>query len=375
MKAGKVISEAMQVLVVGAGVVGLAVARAAARKGHEVIIAEQTKGIGNGVSSRNSEVIHGGMYYPTGSLRAYHCPRGRRMMVEFCASHGVPHRVCGKLIVATEDAEVGKMDAILRQGAANGVEGFVMIDGAAARAMEPHLHCVAALHSPNTGIVDSHSFMRALQGDLEDRGGVIAFGTKVERLVHTQAGWLVRFSGSESGELAVDAVVNSAGLGAQALGHHTDGYPGERVPRLVLARGNYFGHAGRPVFSRLIYPAPRIDGGLGTHVTLDLAGRMRFGPDVEWIDEENYNVNPERSKSFYASIRRYWPGLPDDSLQPDYAGIRPKLTGPGEVAADFMIEGPAQHGLPGLVHLFGIESPGLTSSLSLADEVVVQLVQ
>jgi len=363
----------MQVLVVGAGVVGLAVARAAALKGHEVIVAEATKGIGNGVSSRNSEVIHGGMYYPTGSLRAHHCPRGRRLMYEFCSSHGVPHRKCGKLIVATEDAEVAKMEAILKQGQANGVEGFRLIDGVAARAMEPQLACVAALHSPETGIVDSHSFMRALQGDLEDRGGAIAFNTKVERLIHTQAGWVVRFSGSERGELAVDAVVNSAGLGAQALARHTEDYPKERVPRLVLARGNYFGYAGRPVFSRLVYPAPRIDGGLGTHVTLDLAGRMRFGPDVEWIDEENYNVNPERAQSFYASIRRYWPGLPDNSLQADYAGIRPKLTGPGEPAADFMIEAPAQHGLPGLTHLFGIESPGLTSSLSLADEVVAKL--
>jgi L-2-hydroxyglutarate oxidase LhgO len=363
----------MQILVVGAGVVGLAIARAAALKGHDVIVAEQTRGIGNGVSSRNSEVIHGGMYYPTGSLRAYHCPRGRRMMVEFCASHGVPHRLCGKLIVATEDAEVAKMESILEQGRANGVEGLVMIDGAKACVMEPALNCVAALHSPSTGIIDSHAFMRALQGDLEDRGGAIAFGTKVERLIHTQAGWLMRFSGTEGGELAVDAVINSAGLGAQALARCTEGYPEQRVPRLVLARGNYFGYAGRPVFSRLIYPAPRIDGGLGTHVTLDLAGRMRFGPDVEWIDEETYDVNPERAKSFYASIRRYWPGLPDNSLQPDYAGIRPKLTGPGEVAADFMIEGPAQHGLPRLVHLFGIESPGLTSSLSLADEVVAQL--
>jgi L-2-hydroxyglutarate oxidase LhgO len=363
----------MQVLVVGAGVVGLAVARAAALKGHDVIVAEQTLGIGNGVSSRNSEVIHGGMYYPTGSLRAHHCPLGRRLMYEFCASHGVPHSKCGKLIVATEDAEVAKMAAILKQGQVNGVEGFKMIDGAAARAMEPQVHCVAALHSPETGIVDSHSFMRALQGDLEDRGGAIAFNTKVERLLRTQAGWVVRFSGIERGELAVDAVVNSAGLGAQALARHTEDYPEQRVPRLVLARGNYFGYAGRPVFSRLIYPAPRIDGGLGTHVTLDLAGRMRFGPDVEWIDEENYNVNPERAKSFYASIRRYWPGLPDNSLQPDYAGIRPKLTGPGEAAADFLIEGPAQHGLPGLVHLFGIESPGLTASLSIADEVVAYL--
>jgi L-2-hydroxyglutarate oxidase LhgO len=294
-------------------------------------------------------------------------------MYEFCASHGVPHRKCGKLIVATEEGEVGKMEAILKQGEINGVEGFRMIDGGSARAMEPALHCVAALHSPETGIVDSHSFMRALQGDLEDHGGAIAFDTTVERLLHTQAGWMVRYSGSASGELAVDAVVNSAALGAQALARHTEDYPESRVPRLVLARGNYFGYAGRPAFSRLIYPAPRIDGGLGTHVTLDLAGRMRFGPDVEWIEQEDYNVNPARAQSFYASIRRYWPALPDNSLQPDYAGVRPKLTGPGEPAADFMIEGPAQHGLPGLVQLFGIESPGLTASLSLADAVVAQL--
>ncbi len=364
----------MQVLVVGAGVVGLAVARAAALKGHEVIVAEATRGIGNGVSSRNSEVIHGGMYYPTGSLRAHHCPRGRRMMYAFCASHGVPHRKCGKLIVATEDAEVAKMEAILKQGVANGVEGFAMIDGPAARAMEPALTCVAALHSPETGIIDSHQFMTALRGDLEDRGGMIAFNTRIERLIHTQAGWLVRYSGSETGELAVDAVVNSAGIGAQALARNTEDYPDARVPRLVLARGNYFGYAGRPVFSRLIYPAPRIDGGLGIHVTLDLAGRMRFGPDVEWIDREDYDVNASRAASFYGAIRRYWPALRDGTLQPDYAGIRPKLTGPGEAAADFMIEGPAQHGLPGLTHLFGIESPGLTASLSLADEVIDHLV-
>jgi L-2-hydroxyglutarate oxidase LhgO len=363
----------MQVLVVGAGVVGLAVARAAALKGHDVIVAEATKGIGNGVSSRNSEVIHGGMYYPTGSLRALHCPRGRRMMVEFCASHGVPHRICGKLIVATEDAEVPRMEAILKQGLANGVEGFEMIDGPAARAMEPALHCVAALHSPVTGIVDSHRFMTALRGDLEDRGGAIAFNTRVERLTHTQAGWIVHYSGGESGELAVDAVINCAGLGAQALARHTDGYPAERVPRLVLARGNYFGYTGRPVFSRLIYPAPRIDGGLGIHVTLDLAGRMRFGPDVEWIEEESYDVNASRAASFYGAIRRYWPALEDGKLQPDYAGIRPKLTGPGEPAADFMIEGPEQHKLPGLTHLFGIESPGLTAALSLAEAVTAHL--
>jgi L-2-hydroxyglutarate oxidase LhgO len=360
----------MQVLVVGAGIVGLAMARAVALAGHEVIVAEATRGIGNGVSSRNSEVIHAGMYYPTGSLRAYHCPRGRRMLYEFCASHGVPHRKCGKLIVATEDAEVAKMEAILKQGITNGVEGLELIEAAAARAMEPALNCVAALRSPETGIIDSHAFMTALRGDLEDRGGMIAFNTRIERVTHNQAGWMVHFSGADSGELAVDVVINSAGLGAQALARNTETYPQERVPRLVLARGNYFGYAGRPVFSRLIYPAPRIDGGLGTHVTLDLAGRMRFGPDVEWIDKEDYDVNPARAQSFYASIRRYWPGLPDNSLHPDYAGIRPKLTGPGEPAADFMIEGPEQHGRPGLIHLFGIESPGLTAALSLADEVV-----
>ncbi len=363
----------MQVLVVGAGVVGLAVARAAALEGHDVIVAEKTRGIGNGVSSRNSEVIHGGMYYPTGSLRAEHCPRGRRMLYDFCASHGVPHRKCGKLIVASEDAEIARMEAIVRQGLTNGVEGLELIDGAAARALEPALRCVAAVRSPETGIIDSHALMNALRGDFEDRGGMIAFATPVERLTPVQGGWSVRFGGREPGVFEVDAVVNSAGLGAQALARATDDYPQDRVPRLVLARGNYFGYAGRPAFSRLIYPAPRIDGGLGTHVTLDLAGRMRFGPDVEWIDEENYDVDPRRANSFYASIRRYWPGLPDGSLVPDYAGIRPKLTGPGEPAADFLIEGPEQHGLPGLVQMFGIESPGLTSSLSLADTVVAML--
>lgn len=364
----------MQLLVVGAGVIGLATARAAALQGHDVIVAEATRSIGNGVSSRNSEVIHAGMYYPGGSLRARHCPRGRRMLYEYCASHGVPHRKCGKLIVATEDAEVAKMEAILRQGIANGVEQLALLDSAAARAMEPELHCVAALHSPETGIIDSHQFMIALRGDLEDRDGAIAFDTRIERIVRDRASWTVHYhSGGGAGELSVDAVINAAGLGAQALARNTEGYPHERVPPLRLARGNYFGYAGRPAFSRLIYPAPRIDGGLGIHVTLDLAGRMRFGPDVEWIDEENYEVNPARAQSFYESIRRYWPRLPDGSLQPDYAGIRPKLTGPGESAADFMIEGPRQHGLPGLVHLFGIESPGLTSSLSLADEVISSL--
>ncbi|HEX2656612.1 MAG TPA: NAD(P)/FAD-dependent oxidoreductase [Xanthobacteraceae bacterium] len=363
----------MQVLVVGAGVVGLAVARAAASAGHDVVVVERTSGIGNGVSSRNSEVIHGGMYYPTGSKRAFHCTRGRRMLYAFCESHRIAHNKCGKLIVATSDSEAAKLETIHRLGLANGVEGLTMIEGRACHNLEPALSCVAALHSPETGIIDSHGYMLALQGDLEDRGGMLAFQTTVERLEPTAKGWLVHFAGSETGSLEVDAVVNAAGLGAQALGRATESYPQERVPRLVLAKGNYFGFAGRPAFSRLIYPAP-VDGGLGIHVTLDLAGRMRFGPDVEWIDREDYEVNPLRAESFYERIRTYWPALPDGSLVPDYAGIRPKLTGPGEIAADFLIDGPAEHGVPRLVQLFGIESPGLTSSLSIAEDVVARLV-
>jgi L-2-hydroxyglutarate oxidase LhgO len=362
----------MQILVIGAGVVGLAIARQAALSGHEVIVAEATGGIGNGVSSRNSEVIHGGMYYPTGSLRAKHCVLGRRMLYDFCAAHGVPHRRVGKLIVAVDEKQTAKIEAIARQGEINGVEGLEFLGGNAARALEPALNCTAALLSPETGIIDSHSCMLALQGVLEDRGGMIAFNTPVERLTPTAYGWEVRFGGAEAGTLVVDAVVNSAGLGAQGIARATEGYSPARVPRLVLAKGNYFGFAGRPAFSHLIYPAP-VEGGLGTHVTLDLAGRMRFGPDVEWIDTETYTVDPKRADSFYASVRTYFPALPDDALVPDYCGIRPKLTGKGEPAADFRIDGPADHGLPRLVHLFGIESPGLTSSLSIAEEVVGQL--
>ena len=362
----------MDVLVVGAGVVGLACARALAIEGHAVVVAEKTPGIGNGVSSRNSEVIHAGMYYPTNSVRARHCVAGRRLLYEYCASHGVPHKKCGKLIVATNDLERAKIEGILQQGLANDVEGLVLIEGAVARAMEPNLSAVAALHSPETGIVDSHALMLALQGDLEDHGGVIAFNTEVERVARAASGWQVQFGGAESGAMAFDAVVNNASLGAQALARATEGYPPERVPKLVLAKGNYFGCLGKPAFSHLIYPAP-VEGGLGTHLTLDLAGRMRFGPDVEWIEEEVYEVDPNRAELFYASIRRWWPGLPDGVLTPDYSGIRPKLTGPGEPPADFVIDGPAEHGLPGLVHLFGIESPGLTCALSIAEDVAQRL--
>jgi L-2-hydroxyglutarate oxidase LhgO len=359
----------MQILVIGAGVIGLAVARAAAVRGHDVTVAEATVGIGNGVSSRNSEVIHGGLYYPAGSKRALHCVRGRRALYAFCAAHGVAHRKCGKLVVATNEAELAKVETIMTQAKANGVENTEMIGSNAARAMEAELSCIGALWSRETGIIDSHGFMLALWGELEDRGGMIAFATPVERLSYKTAHWHVQFGGRDAGIVEFDAVVNAAGLGAQALARRTEGYPLEKVPRLVLAKGNYFGFAGRSVFSRLIYPTP-VDGGLGVHVTLDLAGRMRFGPDVEWITEENYTVDRHRADSFYDRIRAYWPALPAGSLVPDYCGIRPKLTGPGEAAADFMITAEPDHGLPRLVNLFGIESPGLTSSLSLAEEVV-----
>jgi len=359
----------MQVLVVGAGVIGLAVARTAARAGHDVTVAEATGGIGNGVSSRNSEVIHGGLYYPTGSLRARHSTRGRHMLYEFCALHSVAHKKCGKLVVATDQAELAKVESLLAQGRKNGVEGLELVGGKAARALEAELRCIGALLSPESGIVDSHGFMLALLGELEDQGGMIAFETPVERVSFIAERWQVRFGGREPGVAAFDAVVNAAGLGAQTLAHRTDGYPAGQVPPLVLAKGNYFAYTGRPVFSRLIYPTP-VDGGLGVHVTIDLAGRMRFGPDVEWIDQESYTVDPRRADAFYQRIRSYWPGLPDGSLMPDYCGIRPKLTGPGEKPADFGIVAEAAHGLPRLVCLFGIESPGLTASLSLAEEVV-----
>jgi L-2-hydroxyglutarate oxidase LhgO len=362
----------IDVLVIGAGVVGLAIARALVLRGHGVIVAEATGGIGNGVSSRNSEVIHAGMYYPSGSLRARHCVDGRRMLYGFCESHGVPHAKCGKLIVATNDLEQAKIEGIYEQGLANGVEGLSFLAGEEARRLEPNLACTGAVLSQETGIVDSHALMLALQGDLENAGGVIAFHTPVERVLCNGTDWDVHVGGSEPADLTVDAVVNAAGLGAQALARATEGYSAGRVPPLVLAKGNYFGCLGKPAFSRLIYPAP-VDGGLGTHVTLDLSGRMRFGPDVEWIEREEYEVDPQRAESFYASIRRYWPGLPDGALVPDYSGIRPKLTGAGEKAADFMIDGPAEHGLPGLVHLFGIESPGLTSCLSIAEDVAERL--
>jgi L-2-hydroxyglutarate oxidase LhgO len=356
----------MQVLVVGAGVVGLGIARAVALAGHDVIVAEAESAIGTITSARNSEVIHAGLYYPTKTLRARHCVRSRRMLYEYCATRGVPHRKSGKFVVATNDHELKRLEEIYKQSQINDCENVSLIDAAEVKKHEPEVFCLGALNSPETGIIDSHGYMLALRGEIEDHGGMIALNTRIERLAQTPAGWDVHFGAGET--IVVDAVVNTAGLGAQKLARATEGYPQERVPRLFYGKGSYFSYSGRPVFKRLIYPTP-IHGGLGIHVVLDLAGRMRFGPDVEWIEDENYDVDPARAQPFYERIRGYWPGLPDNSLVPDYAGIRPKISGQSEPQMDFIIDGPKDHGVPRLVMLFGIESPGLTSSLSIGEDV------
>jgi L-2-hydroxyglutarate oxidase LhgO len=364
----------MQAVVIGAGVVGLAAARALALAGHDTIVIERADAIGTGTSSRNSEVVHGGMYYPTGSLKAVFCVEGRRLLHAYCDSHGVAHRKCGKLIVATSAAETAKIEAIHALGVANGVEGLRLLPGAEARALEPALSCTAALHSPETGIVDSHGLMLALQGDLEDAGGMIAFETPVARIRRAGGGWSLETGGREPATIEADIIVNAAGLHAWDVARTVEPLPADAIPARIFAKGSYFACAGRPAFSRLIYPAP-VDGGLGVHLTLDLAGRMKFGPDVEWLgdvdpDAIDYRVNPQRAEGFYAAIRTYWPGLPDGALTADYSGVRPKLSQPGAPAADFLIQGAEIHGLPGLVNLFGIESPGLTSSLAIAECVL-----
>lgn len=355
-------------VVVGAGVVGLAAARALALAGREVLVLEAAEGIGTETSSRNSEVIHAGIYYPAGSLMARTCVAGKHMLYAYCRERGIPHANCGKLIVATDEAEAGKLASIQARAAANGVPDLRRLTRAEALALEPELHCTAALLSPSTGIIDSHAYMLSLQGDAENAGATFVFHAPVLGGRATEAGVVIEVGGAEPMQLRCRTLVNSAGLHAPKLACAIAGMPGRLVPTAYYAKGNYFTLTGRNPFSRLIYPVP-VPGGLGTHLTIDLGGQARFGPDVEWVQEIDYEVDPRRGDSFYAAIRRYWPGLKDGALAPGYSGIRPKIVPPGAPAQDFTILGPGEHGVPGLVHLFGIESPGLTASLALGDLV------
>lgn len=357
------------VVVLGAGVIGLAIGAAFARAGREVIVLEREAHIGGQTSSRNSEVIHAGLYYPTGSLKHRLCVEGRRRLYPYLESRGVGHRRCGKLIVATSSDEEARVEAILAQAEANEVEGVERLTGRQAQALEPALNCTFAIQSTETGVMDSHGLMLALQGELEDHGGFIAFNTDVRALGVAAGGYRIE---TGEGRLESRTLINAVGLQAPALAAAMDGYEGPRRQQW-LAKGSYFGCSGRTPFQRLIYPAP-VAGGLGVHLTLDLGGRMRFGPDVEWLASGDpaaidYAVDLQRADGFYAAIRRYWPGLADGTLTPDYAGCRPKLSGPGEPAADFVLDGPEIHGHAGLIHVLGIESPGLTSCLALAQAV------
>ena len=367
--------EQVDGVVIGAGVVGLAVGRALALSGREVLVLESENAIGTGTSSRNSEVIHAGIYYPAGSLKARLCVQGKQMLYAYCAERGVAHKQLGKLIVATTPEQVLALDGIMAKAAANGVHDLKKLTAAQAHALEPALSCEAALLSPSTGVIDSHGYLLALQGDMENAGGLLALVSPVHHigLKHGTATHPIRVTTQDGTELACKVLVNAAGLSAVAMAERMDGLDKSLLPQAHFAKGNYFTLAGKAPFSRLIYPVPE-KAGLGVHLTLDLGGQAKFGPDVQWVDDPaDLQVDPRRGDAFYAEVRKYWPALKDGALQAGYSGMRPKINAPHEAAADFMIQGPAEHGVPGLVNLLGIESPGLTSSLAMADEVCARL--
>lgn len=365
--------DKVECIVAGAGVVGLAVARRLAQAGREVIVVEAAGDIGTGTSSRNSEVIHAGIYYPAGSLMARLCVAGKQALYSYCDERGIPYRRCGKLIVATAENERDKLASIKAHAEANGVGDMQVLTGEEARAREPALTCVGALLSPSTGIVDSHAYMLALRGEIEDAGGALAFHAPLVRAKAVSDGFEVEIGGGTPMALHCRMLINSAGLSAPAVARAIGGMPAGRIPASYYAKGNYFSCSTRAPFSHLIYPVPE-PGGLGVHLTIDLGGQAKFGPDVEWVDSPDvasldYAVDPARADRFYPAIRRYWPALPDGALTPSYSGIRPKIVPPAIARQDFVIQGPQDHGLAGLINLFGIESPGLTSSLAIADEV------
>jgi L-2-hydroxyglutarate oxidase LhgO len=364
--------DEVECVVVGAGVVGLATARALALAGSDVLVLDRAYTIGFETSSRNSEVIHGGLYYPAGSLKALCCVAGRERLYAYCLDHGIPHRRIGKLIVATQEDEIAGIERIAKTARKNGVDDLEWLTASQAQRLEPELHCVAALLSPSTGIIDSHALMLAFQGEAEAAGAVVVLRSPVLSGRVRGDGFDLTVGGDEPTSIHCRWLVNAAGLYAPALAGAIDGVPRETIRPAYFCRGVYFSLAGRAPFRRLVYPVPPA-GGLGVHITVDLAGQARFGPDVEWIFEVDYSVDPARGDAFYAAIRTYWPNLRDGALQPGYAGVRPKISGPKEPAADFVVQGPQVHGVPGLVNLYGIESPGLTASMPLADEVVRQL--
>jgi L-2-hydroxyglutarate oxidase LhgO len=366
-----VVVEDLDAVVIGAGVVGLAVARALARAGRDVVVIEALDAIGQVTSARNSEVIHAGLYYPTGSLKARLCVAGKRLLYDYCAERGVAHRRCGKLVVAAHAQQADHLQLLAQQARANGVDDVQLLSGEQARRMEPALAAQAALWSPSTGIVDSHGLMLALLGDAQEQGAMLALKSPVLRGEVTPQGIVLDVGGEQPMRIRARSVVNAAGLAACDIARSIDGLAADVVPRAYRCKGSYFSLAGKAPFSRLVYPVPEA-GGLGVHLTLDLGGQARFGPDVQWLGADeavDYAVDARRGEGFYAAIRRYWPSLPDGALLPAYSGVRPKISGPGEPAADFIVQGPAVHGVPGLVNLFGIESPGLTASLAIGDIV------
>lgn len=366
--------EEFDCVVAGAGVVGLAIARALALAGREVLVLDTAEGIGTETSSRNSEVIHAGIYYPAGSVMARACVTGKQMLYAYCNERSLPHANCGKLIVATDADEAERLTSIQARAAANGVPDLRLLTREEALALEPALACTAALLSPSTGIIDSHAYMLSLQGDAANAGAIFVFHAPVTGGRVTEAGIEIEVGGEEPMALRCRSFINAAGLHAPKLARSLAGTPSQLIPTAYYAKGNYFSLTGKNPFSRLIYPVP-VPGGLGTHLTIDLGGQARFGPDVEWVETLDYEVDPRRGDSFYAAIRRYWPELKDGALAPGYSGIRPKIVPKGAPGQDFTIHGPAAHGIPGLVNLFGIESPGLTASLALAEMVLETLGQ